>query len=33
MITAAMAASSAREMVLVRPTPLMFTKWDTFEQG
>jgi len=32
MIVAAI-ASSAREMVLVIPTPLRFTKWDTFKQG
>ena len=33
MIVAALAASSAREMVLVTPTPLGFTTWDTFKQG
>ena len=33
MIAAAVAASSAREMVLVIPTPLGFTYWDTFKQG
>jgi hypothetical protein len=33
MIAAAIAASSAREMVLIIPTPLGFTYWDTFKQG
>jgi hypothetical protein len=33
MIAAAIAVSSAREMVLVIPTPLEFTLWDTFKQG
>jgi hypothetical protein len=33
MIAAAMAASSAREMVFVTPTPLGFTYWDTCKQG
>jgi hypothetical protein len=30
---AAVAASSAREMVLVLPTPFGFTLWDKFKQG
>jgi hypothetical protein len=33
MIAAAIAASSAREMALVVPTPLGFTQWDTIKQG
>ena len=31
MTAAAIAASSAREMVLVVPMPFGFTKWETFE--
>ena len=33
MVAAAIAASSAHEMVLVKPTPLGFIEWDTFKQG
>jgi hypothetical protein len=33
MIAAARATSSARELVLVIPTPFGFMQWDTFKQG